>query len=337
MIRRPTSAGVSPMNVAARRVKRRMRRSASSITMGISTASRRFRRSALTSCSSWFRPWSSSLTVVSSSLVDWSSSLAVSSSSLRLWSSSLPETSSSLAEASASVPRPCSSSSDATYSFVAASSSSSARRAAASTGRSGPGTARCGAGRGGRALLEEHHERPLASVGRLHREHDEVAGPAGAVPVDRDALLAHRGGRLACLRERDAQRGGEAGARHLEELALGLARRRLEVRTGPPAELDHLQVLVDDDAGRAVARQDQRRRRCRARAPSARGGSRPSVAGRRAARRGARRRAARSGTCSARACGGRACRPCSPGANHLGTPEVLSERPRRRKPGWLRQ
>ena len=49
-IRRPTSAGRSPRAVAARLVKRRMRRFPSRITMGISTASSRFTRSALTTC-----------------------------------------------------------------------------------------------------------------------------------------------------------------------------------------------------------------------------------------------------------------------------------------------
>ncbi len=92
--------------------------------------------------------------------------------------------------------------------------------------------------------------------GRRHREHDQVAGPAGADPVDRDALPAHRGGRLARLRQRQAQRGGEAGARHPEELALGLPGRRLEEGAGSPAELEHLQAVVDDDAGRAVPGQD---------------------------------------------------------------------------------
>ena len=138
LTRFPTSPGVSPRKVDARCVKRRMRRSSSSIRMGSSTASRRLRTSALTRCSSRFRSWSSSFRVVSSSLVAWTSSLAVSSSSLRLCSSSLPDTRSSLAEASASLPRPCSSRSAARCSLVAASSSWSASLAAGSSRAASP-------------------------------------------------------------------------------------------------------------------------------------------------------------------------------------------------------
>ena len=112
-----------------------------------------------------------------------------------------------------------------------------------------------GRGRGGPVFLEEHHERLLVRLSRLHREHDQVAGPAAAGAIDGHALPPHRGGRLARLSERQAQRGGEAGAGHLEELALGLPRRRLEVGAGSPAELEHLQAVVDDHTGRAVVRQ----------------------------------------------------------------------------------
>ena len=311
VIRRPTSAGVSPMNAAARRVKRRMRPPASSIRMGISTASSRFRTSALTSCRSWFRPWSSSFTVVSSSFVAWSSSLAVSSSSLRLCSSSLPETSSSLAEASASVPRPCSSSSADTCSFVEASSSSSARRADASNRDARPRDRALGAGTAegcsSKSTTNACSSSSAAFTGSTTRSQVRPApAPSMATP-----FLLHRGGRLACLSQREAQRYGEAGARHLEELALGLARRWLEVGTGSPAELEHLQALVDDHAGRAVARQH-----CAVGA-AAPGRRPPSPAGRpgwtAGARRAARPRAARGGTCSARACAGGSGRPCSPG------------------------
>ena len=79
---RSRSAGIRFSTFSAIGVKRRMRRSALTITMAIWTLARRLIRSLLTRLSSSLRPCSSSLTVFSSSLVDCSSSFAVSSSSL---------------------------------------------------------------------------------------------------------------------------------------------------------------------------------------------------------------------------------------------------------------
>ena len=192
-----------------------------------------------------------------------------------------------------------------------------------------PGRAPPGAGSGGGRSSKSTTNARSLPVGRLHREDDEVAGLAGGVPVDRDALPAHRGGRLARLGEREAQRCGEAGARHLEELALRLAIRRLEVGTGPSAELEHLQPVVDDHARRPVPGQDHvvdlaRQGAVGPRRPEiARGGQRAHRGEARRAR-GAKRKVLGPGLRR------KSLPPLLAGANHFGTPAALSERPRSR-------
>ena len=84
--------------LSGRGVKRRIRPSAPTMTMGKSTVPRRLTRSLLSRVRSLLRFCISSLTVVSSSFVLCNSSLAVSSSSFVLWSSSFVLCSSSFAE-----------------------------------------------------------------------------------------------------------------------------------------------------------------------------------------------------------------------------------------------
>ena len=121
-IGRPMSAGIRLSTFSAIGVKRRMRRSALTMTMAICTLPSRLIRSLLTRLSSSLRPCSSSLTVLSSSLVDCSSSFAVSSSSLVLCSSSLLDRISSLADCSSSLAASSSWMIDCRYSRLAASS-----------------------------------------------------------------------------------------------------------------------------------------------------------------------------------------------------------------------
>ena len=48
---------------------------------------------------------------------------------------------------------------------------------------------------------------------------------------------------------------GEPVARHPQQVELRVARRRLEVAAGPAAELHDVEVVVDEHAGRRVARE----------------------------------------------------------------------------------
>ena len=110
--RRPISAGIRLRSFCAAGVKRRIRTSLPTITMGIFMLPNRFSRSLFARLSSILRFCNSSLRVVSSSLVDCNSSLAVSNSSLVLCSSSLVDKTSSLADLYSSDVVSCSSISD---------------------------------------------------------------------------------------------------------------------------------------------------------------------------------------------------------------------------------
>ena len=83
-IDRPTSVGNRLNACCAAGVKRRIRRSRPTVTIGSSALLMKFDRSSANASSSRFRLMNCSLTVVSSSFADCSSSLVVSSSSFVL-------------------------------------------------------------------------------------------------------------------------------------------------------------------------------------------------------------------------------------------------------------
>jgi hypothetical protein len=173
-----------------------------------------------------------------------------------LWSSSLPDTSSSFAVPRSSFARSCSSMTLCRYSFAAASSSSSFGTRARSNVVSGAG---CGAlPRRQRMLLEEHDvQNPEPLRGALQRDHHDIADPLEAVLVDLDAGGPRRDRPPPRLRHRRAKRHAQPLPRHLHQVVLRLARRRLEVRPRLPAKLQDRHLVVDHDAWRRVAGQQQ--------------------------------------------------------------------------------
>src|SRR6266446_1682993 len=78
-----------------------------------------------------------------------------------------------------------------------------------------------------------------------------------AVLPDQDSFLSHDGPFELGLRQRQTQRGEQPLTRHPEDVLPWLARRRLEIETGSPIELENFQLLVDDDARRDVAGNEQ--------------------------------------------------------------------------------
>ena len=70
-----------------------------------------------------------------------------------------------------------------------------------------------------------------------------------------EAFLAHADVLLSGARHGGAQSDDEALARHPQQVQRRLPVGVLQERPGPPAELEHLQLFVDDDARRTVMRQ----------------------------------------------------------------------------------
>ena len=197
--------------------------------------------SALTVCSSSFRDCISSLEVVSSSLVDWSSSLVDWSSSLVEWSSSCELCISSRVVCNSARTRWISRSSSAGW----------ASWAGADPAR--PGV--FGAGRR-RHLREDDHHGPPQGLRRLDRLDGEVHGVLSAVGCDPEAL----DGDLAPLPDRllkgARQFVAQPFAGHGEDVPVGLARRRLEVLAGSPADVEDVALVVDQHGGRREALQE---------------------------------------------------------------------------------
>ncbi len=262
LIGRPMSVGIRLNSFSAIGVKRRTRRFCPRMTIAIWTLPSRLTRSLLSRFSSALRFCSSSLTVASSSLLDWISSLEVSSSSLMLCSSSLADCTSSLADCSSSLAASCCSITDWRYSRVAA--SSCARRAFSPSASLVPAAAalallpsresaaprRSAALRTGPGSRLPPAELPL--TGTTSRWTSRVP------PSDWTRSPSSRTGAssLPGLAERGPQRDRQPLPHHLEQVQAGLARRRRQVRPGVPAELQDLQIGVDQHAGRGVPRQE---------------------------------------------------------------------------------
>ena len=98
-------------------------------------------------------------------------------------------------------------------------------------------------------VVEQHQEAALAKV--LERDHLDVDHLPGCLGPDPHAVLAHHMRVFARLRDGRAQRQHQALARHLQQVETRLAHRRREVCRGRPAELQHLQLGIDQHAGRS--------------------------------------------------------------------------------------
>ncbi len=97
-------------------------------------------------------------------------------------------------------------------------------------------------------LLEQDEEAAIVEV--LERHHFHVQRAGCALVLDRDRGRAHRLVVLSCLVQGRPQRGEHAGTRHLQHVEGGLARGRLEKRTGRAAELQDLEVVAHEHRGR---------------------------------------------------------------------------------------
>ena len=184
-IGRPMSPGIRLSSFSASGVKRRMRRSGPTMTIGICTLPSRLTRSLLSRFSSTLRLLSSSLTVASSSLLDWISSFEVSSSSLMLCSSSLADCTSSFADCSSSLAASCCSITDCRYSRVAASSCAS-RALSRSASAGGSAGAAALSSDGGAPSLDAGCWRPGSS--NSTRKPPSLPSPSLPSPPDRHHL-----------------------------------------------------------------------------------------------------------------------------------------------------
>ena len=201
---------------------------------------------------------SSSLTVVSSSLDDCSSSFEVSSSSLVLCSSSFDDCSSSFDDFSSSLALSSSSIVLCRYSLVTISSrSSSSRRSSSGEPLAGASPRpRAGDRACGLRLVEQDEEAARSSSRARRRAPPRcssarvfaVLGQPRARPRRARSPPAPRGARGAARRA--------ARARQAQDVEAGRARHRLEVRPGAAPEVDDVEVLVDDHAGRPVELED---------------------------------------------------------------------------------
>ena len=177
-------------------VKRRIRRSRVTMTIGICTLASRLSRSLLTRLSSSLRPWSSSLRVLSSSLVDCSSSLAVSSSSLVDCSSSLLDRISSFADCSSSLAAPRSSMIDCSVARLR-----QLLLAAPVAPRPPPScAASAGFGRRPRALPDCSSNRIRYWRGSACPDRHDLQVDAARPPVDLDAQPLLRATGVRCVR-----------------------------------------------------------------------------------------------------------------------------------------
>ena len=285
--------------------------------------------------SSRLRACSSSLRVVSSSFADCSSSFAASCSSLRLWSSSFAETSSSLLEVSSSRARPCSSIAACSEALAAASSSATSRARSRSSARAGRAALDAGtlppAGTNGSNSTRKSccFESGCSASG----DDDHAARAHRAVVVEPQPFLADGGRALLRGGERRAERGDEAHARHLEQVVLRLPRRRLEVRAGPPPELEDVHPVVDDDAGRPVAGEEHAV------------GVRREVSRRAAGARSGPRRWATGAAAGSRPCAAGSAPPCarttlfarSTGEKRRANPVMFSLRPEQEEAGLVQR
>ena len=262
-IGRPTSVGIRFNTFSAAEVKRRIRRSRSSMTKTTSTDSIKLVRSLFTLANSALRFCSSSLTVISSSLVACSSSFAVSSSSLVLCSSSLLERISSLADCSSSLVASCSSMMERRSFCVPA---NSPRRAASSRSAPELGLALSLALRG--ALCGDGARRGVEQ----HQVVGVSAGVGGGFIDDRGYFQSHlyRAGiasyphaglanwtsRFLGLMDGGPQIDGQSLPRHLEQIEGRVARRLLQKWSRAAAELKNVKRRIDQNSGRRITRQN---------------------------------------------------------------------------------
>ena len=155
--------------------------------------------------------------------------------------------------------------------------------------------------------------------------------------VDLDARFRDRRLLLLGLGERHAQRREQPRARHLDEVDLRLARRRLQVRAGLAAELEDLQLVVDEDARRARSAPAAGDRGAWPRSIARRGGDGAGDRGPGRCRLRRPRCAGAKRSVLATAVRAKILCALSTGEKSWPNPEMLSVRPSSRKPGWFRQ
>src|SRR5262249_56372318 len=114
---------------------------------------------------------------------------------------------------------------------------------------------RSGCPPGGNVVLEE--DQGMGVLGGGERDHLDPRRPPAPVRTHAKARAPRRAFRAANLLERRPEPVEQALARHLEDVHARVAGRGLEERPRLPAELDDVEVLVDDDTGRGEALLDE--------------------------------------------------------------------------------
>jgi hypothetical protein len=106
-----------------------------------------------------------------------------------------------------------------------------------------------------RDRLEHHEEVALFRQATAERNDLEVESVIVPVLAHDDVIPAHRRVLAPCPLDRERELRRETIACHLEDVHLRVSGRLLEVRPGATAKLHDIEVVVDENTGRCVARE----------------------------------------------------------------------------------
>src|SRR5439155_13885391 len=105
-------------------------------------------------------------------------------------------------------------------------------------------------------IFEQNEKALLAAPRRLHGNDAQIDLARSGLAANADASAPHLGVARATFGNRAAQLEEQAFARHPEHVEARFARCGLEVRAGLAAELQHVEIVVDEHPRRGIAAED---------------------------------------------------------------------------------